>query len=87
MDPMRTELHRQCLTLAAIQVHQAPAPQPRSVVHNTQPIPVQAGGRPRARLTALLTPGIVMLGLVALLLLVGLLPFWAYVLIQLGLLF
>jgi serine/threonine-protein kinase len=67
--------------------YQAPAPQPRTVVHNTQPVPVQAGGRPRARLTALLTPGIVMLGLVALLLLVGLLPFWAYVLIQLGLLF
>lgn len=54
----------------------APSPQP-----SMQPAPQGA------RLSDLFTPGIIMLGLLALLLLVGLLPFWAYILFRFNLIF
>ncbi len=59
---------------------------PRTSGQSTQPNPVQLSQPQGTKLISLLSPGIVMLGLVALVLLVGLLPFWALILIRFGLL-
>jgi serine/threonine-protein kinase len=60
--------------------------QARPSGQSTQPNPAQASQPQEIKLASLLSPGIVMLGLVALMLLVGLLPFWALILIRFGLL-
>jgi eukaryotic-like serine/threonine-protein kinase len=54
---------------------------------STRPNQTQVSQPQGTRLISLLGPGIILLGLFALMLLVGLLPFWAYILVKLGLLF